>query len=46
MSYKLGIYGPLTEEALTTYRKLGIDAVFTSLGGDTESEKAVKRAKE
>jgi len=46
MPYKLGIYGPLTEEALATYRKLGIDAVFTSLGGDTESGKAVKRAKE
>jgi len=46
MPYKLGIYGPLTEEALTTYRRLGIDAVFTSLGGDAESGKAVKRAKE
>ncbi len=46
MPYKLGIYGPLKEEALTTYRKLGIDAVFTSLGGDPESGKTVKRAKE
>jgi len=46
MPYKLGIYGPLTEEALTAYRKFGIDAVFTNLGGDPESGKAVKRAKE
>ena len=45
MSYKVGIYGPLTSEALAIYRRLGIDAVFTEvkLGGDVE--KLIEEAK-
>lgn len=45
MSYKVGIYGSLTSEALAVYRRLGIDAVFTEvkLGGDVE--KLIERAK-
>jgi len=45
MSYKVGIYGPLTSEALAVYTQLEIDAVFTDVEAEGEAEKLIKQAK-
>jgi hypothetical protein len=41
--YKLGIYGPLTKDAIKAYDKLGIDAVFTEISADVKD--GIKNAK-
>lgn len=48
MAYKLGIYGPLHSKALSTYEKLGIDAVFTDVKTEKvpEVDQTIRRARD
>lgn len=45
MAYNSGIYGPLTEEALSVYGRLGIDAVFTDVKFGETGVVAIEKAK-